>query len=90
MRPVNTVNDGPGSIPPSARLVLDVLEDGRSRTFKEVAQQADIAPRTIRFAIGRLKKHGLIVEKFNFRDARQVLYQIRDVSAPIDEAAVYP
>lgn len=27
----------------------------------------------------KLKENGMIIEKFNFRDARQVLYQIKDV-----------
>ncbi|KQC04639.1 MAG: hypothetical protein APR53_09935 [Methanoculleus sp. SDB] len=88
MPPVNAVNDVPGSIPPSAQVVLGLLEDGHCKTFKEVAQQADIAPRTVRFAIRRLKDHGLIVEKFNFRDARQILYQIKHVPAAADDSAI--
>ena len=60
-------------LPPSAQAVLELLEDGKPRTFKEMTKQADIAPRTIRYAIKRLKDNDLIIEKFNFRDARRVI-----------------
>ncbi|WP_062398924.1 winged helix-turn-helix domain-containing protein [Methanogenium cariaci] len=59
--------------------MLALLEDGESRTFKQVTQEIDISPRTVRYAIKKLKENGMIIEKFNFRDARQVLYQIKDV-----------
>ncbi|MBP2132550.1 putative transcriptional regulator [Methanomicrobium sp. W14] len=70
---VNTVNKL--RLPPSARVVLQILEDGKPKTFKDVTNEADIAPRTIRYALKRLKESELIIEKFNFKDARQVLYQ---------------
>jgi predicted transcriptional regulator len=65
-------------LPPSAQAVLQLLDDGKPRTFKEMTKQADIAPRTIRYAIKRLKDNDLIIEKFNFRDARQVIYQKKE------------
>ncbi|WOF16242.1 winged helix-turn-helix transcriptional regulator [Methanoplanus sp. FWC-SCC4] len=70
---VNSVNKI--RLPPSARAVLELLEDGKPRTFKDMTNEAEIAPRTIRYALKRLKENGMIIEKFNFRDARQVLYQ---------------
>ena len=75
MSVVNSVNNI--RLPPSSRRVLILLEDGKPRTFKEVTEEVDIAPRTIRYAIKRLKESGLIIEKFNFKDARQVLYQTK-------------
>jgi|GEM_PF-299661 len=77
MNSVNGVNRV--RLPPSARKVLSLLEDGEARTFKEITQGVDIAPRTIRYALKRLKENSLIIEKFNFHDARQVLYQKRDI-----------
>lgn len=71
-------------LPPSARAVFTLLGDGSARTFKDMTREADIAPRTVRYALKRLKESDLIVEKFNFRDARQVLYQRKD-AARIDE-----
>ncbi len=72
-------------LPPSAQAVLELLEDGEPRTFKEMTKQADIAPRTIRYAIKRLKDNDLIIEKFNFRDARQVIYQKKEFVITEDE-----
>ncbi|MDD3976923.1 ArsR family transcriptional regulator [Methanomicrobium antiquum] len=73
MSTVNSVNKI--RLPPSAKVVLSILEDGKAKTFKDMTDEAEIAPRTIRYALKRLKESGLIIEKFNFRDARQVLYQ---------------
>lgn len=77
MHAVNSVNKV--RLPPSSQRVLALLKDGQTRTFKQVTQEIDISPRTVRYAIKKLKENELIIEKFNFRDARQVLYQVKDV-----------
>ncbi len=77
MHAVNSVNKI--RLPPSSQRVLALLKDGQTRTFKQVTQEIDISPRTVRYAIKKLKENELIIEKFNFRDARQVLYQVKDV-----------
>ena len=74
-------------LPPSARTVLNLLEDGEPRTFKDMTEEAEIAPRTIRYALKRLKENGYIIEIFNFRDARQVLYQKKILTEDSSEAA---
>ena len=83
---VNAVNR-PG-LPPSAKTIMKLLDDGKPRTFKDMTSEAEIAPRTIRYALKRLKDKGLIIEKFNFRDARQVLYQKKDISGIRDSPDV--
>ncbi|MFA5398697.1 MAG: winged helix-turn-helix transcriptional regulator [Methanomicrobiales archaeon] len=82
MQEINTVNNA--RLPPSSKRVLTLLEDGKQRTFKQVTEEIDISPRTIRYAIKKLKENELLIEKFNFRDARQVLYQIKDVTRSDD------
>ena len=82
MQAINTVNNV--RLPPSSQRVLALLKDGQSRTFKQVTQEIEISPRTIRYAIKKLKENELIIEKFNFRDARQVLYQVKDIINPED------
>lgn len=77
MPAINSVNKV--RLPPSSQRVLTLLKDGQPRTFKQVTQEIEISPRTVRYAIKKLKENGLIIEKFNFRDARQVLYQTKDV-----------
>jgi len=49
-------------------------------THKELVQRSNLAPRTVRYALKRLKEHHLILEKFNFKDARQIIYQSRQAA----------
>ncbi|MCK9307207.1 MAG: MarR family transcriptional regulator [Methanomicrobiales archaeon HGW-Methanomicrobiales-2] len=66
------------NLPPSSRKILLLLEDGGSLTHKELVRLSSLAPRTVRYALKRLKDNDMIVEKFNFRDARQILYEYKD------------
>ncbi len=61
-------------LPPSSKTVLSLLESGAQMTHKEIVLKAQISPRTVRYAIRKLKEAHLIIEKFNFRDARQTIY----------------
>jgi predicted transcriptional regulator len=66
----------PGNnLPPSSKTVLSLLEAGGAMTHKEIVSQSNLAPRTVRYALKKLKENHLIIEKFNFRDARQIIYQ---------------
>jgi DNA-binding transcriptional ArsR family regulator len=65
------------SLPSSARAVFSLLTDGKARTLNELVGKVSFSPRTIRSALNRLRASGLIVAKFNFRDARKPLYQIK-------------
>jgi DNA-binding transcriptional ArsR family regulator len=72
------------NLPPSSRTVLSILEKGGEMTHKEIVKMSRLAPRTVRYALKRLKEHHLIIEKFNFRDARQIIYLGRlQVPAPV-------
>jgi len=66
------------NLPPSSRTVLQILDEGGEMTHKELVKKSNLAPRTVRYALKRLKENHLIIEKFNFRDARQIIYQNRD------------
>ncbi|WP_286681402.1 winged helix-turn-helix domain-containing protein [Methanoculleus sp. DTU007] len=66
------------NLPPSSRKILMLLEDGGALTHKELVRRSSLAPRTVRYALKRLKDNDMIVEKFNFRDARQTLYEYKD------------
>lgn len=65
------------SLPPSSRTIQELLHEGGALTHKELVKRSKLAPRTVRYALKRLKERQLIVEKFNFRDARQIIYQNR-------------
>lgn len=64
-------------LPPSSRTVLEILDTGGAMTHKDLVQKTHLAPRTVRYALKKLKERQLIIEKFNFRDARQIIYQNR-------------
>lgn len=64
-------------MPPSARTVLRTLERNVSLTQKEIIRESCLPPRTVRFAIDRLRENDLIIERFCFRDARQSLYMLK-------------
>lgn len=64
-------------LPSSAQAVFSLLGDGKERTLNEIIGKVEFSPRTIRNALNKLRKSGLIVAKFNFKDARKPLYQLK-------------
>lgn len=64
-------------LPSSAQAVFTLLGDGKERTLNEIIGRVAFSPRTIRNALNRLRQSGLIVAKFNFKDARKPLYKVR-------------
>lgn len=78
------------NLPPSSKRILSILEQGGCMTHKELVGQSKLAPRTVRYALKKLKDNDLIIEKFNFRDARQVIYEYKnmDVITPHEAPAL--
>jgi DNA-binding transcriptional ArsR family regulator len=66
-------------LPSSARAVYLLLSDGKERTLNEIIGCVAFSPRTIRNALSRLRESGLIIAKFNFRDARKPLYRLKAI-----------
>ena len=62
---------------PSVKLVLKVLEYKGLMTQKELVTESYLPPRTVRYALGILKKEGILEERLYFKDARQCLYGIK-------------
>jgi len=77
----------PTSLPPSSKTVLEILDSGGAMTHKDLVEKSRLAPRTVRYALKKLKERHLIIEKFNFRDARQIIYQNRPVQASENQPA---
>jgi len=77
----------PTPLPPSSKTVLEILDMGGAMTHKDLVQKTHLAPRTVRYALKKLKERQLIIEKFNFRDARQIIYQNRDTQNPKPQSA---
>ncbi|MCS3923491.1 hypothetical protein [Methanosalsum natronophilum] len=66
------------NMPPSSKLVYKVLEYKGFLTPKQIATESQLPPRTVRYALSRLKDENFLLEKFCFKDARQSLYGIKD------------
>ncbi|HJJ27922.1 MAG TPA: winged helix-turn-helix domain-containing protein [Methanocorpusculum sp.] len=64
-------------LPNSCISILQLLEGANSLTHKDIVEKSGLAPRTVRYALRRLKEADLIVEKFNFHDARQSNYLLK-------------
>ena len=63
-------------LPPSARQVLLVLASCGPLTQKDIISKTDLPPRTVRYALDRLKGEEMLQERFCFSDARQSLYSL--------------
>jgi len=68
-------------LPPSSKTVFQILDTGGAMTHKDLVKKSNLAPRTVRYALKKLKERQMIIEKFNFRDARQIIYQNRPQQA---------
>lgn len=77
----------PTTLPPSSKTVLEILDNGGAMTHKDLVSRTNLAPRTVRYALKKLKERHLIIEKFNFRDARQIIYQNRIAQAAKPQSA---
>lgn len=63
-------------LPPSAKLVLKVLEWEGILTQKGLAEETRLPQRTVRETTGRLSDAGFVEERPYFRDARQSTYRL--------------
>ena len=68
-------------LPPSARHVFRVLASDGPLTQKDIISRTDLPPRTVRYALDRLRGEEMVEERFCFRDARQSLYSLPGMQA---------
>ena len=66
------------SLPPSSQAVLKVLGKNGAMTHKDIVKKCHCSPRTVRFALKKLKENELIIERMNMQDMRQIIYQDRN------------
>jgi len=77
-------------LPPSAKLVLKVLEYNGGLTQKEIVEKSRLSQRTVRDALERLQEHDIVQKDIYIPDARQNLYQLdveTDTEADADAEA---
>ena len=46
-------------------------------TQKDLVKKTSLHPRTVRYALKKLKEQELLIEKLKMNDLRQIIYQIR-------------
>ena len=64
-------------LPPSSKIVLRILGMEGAMTHKDIVKKTHCAPRTVRYALKKLKEKNLLIEKMNMQDMRQIIYQYR-------------
>jgi predicted transcriptional regulator len=67
----------PARLPQSSKKVMKILDSGRPMTQKDLVKKTNLHPRTVRFALKKLKEQQLLIEKLKMDDLRQIIYQIR-------------
>jgi DNA-binding MarR family transcriptional regulator len=63
-------------LPPSAKLVLKVLEYDGGLTQKGIVEESRLSQRTVRDALDRLVEAGVVEKDIYIPDARQNLYRL--------------
>ncbi len=73
-------------LPHSSIIVLKILGTEGAMTHKDIVRRSHFSPRTIRYALKKLKEKKLLIEKMNIRDMRQIIYQYR--MTPVQEKGI--
>ncbi len=63
-------------LPPSAKLVLKVLEYKGQLTQRQIIEETMLPARTVRHALSLLISEGLVQKRVSLRDSRQGLYRV--------------
>lgn len=63
-------------VPPSAKLVVKVLENEGELTQEQLAAETLLPARTARYAVGKLEDHDLITSRVSLMDARKRRYSL--------------
>ena len=64
-------------LPLSSKKVMKILDSGCAMTQKDLVKRTGLHPRTVRYALKKLKEQELLIEKLKMNDLRQIIYQIR-------------
>jgi predicted transcriptional regulator len=64
-------------LPRSSKKVMKILYSGCAMTQKDLVKKTSLHPRTVRYALKKLKEQELLIEKLKMNDLRQIIYQIR-------------
>jgi predicted transcriptional regulator len=65
------------TLPKSSKKVLEILDSGCEMTQKDLVMRTNMNPRTVRYAVKKLKERDVLIEKLKMNDLRQIIYQVR-------------
>ncbi len=63
-------------LPPSAKLVLKVLEYHGTLSQKRITDETSLPSRTVRYALSLLVAEGVVKKQISLRDSRQAIYSL--------------
>jgi len=79
--------DAVSNLPPSAKLIVKVLEYNGTLTQSELADKSRLSPRTVRNGLQKLEKADVVVSESSLADARQKPLLAQDpalITYPLD------
>jgi DNA-binding MarR family transcriptional regulator len=65
----------PTQLSPSTKLVLKILQLNGWMTQREIVGETNLPPRTVKYAIKKLKEQKIVQEKPDFKDMRRKYYK---------------
>jgi len=68
-------------LPPSAKLVVLVLEHSGTLSQREIAEESLLPKRTVRLGLEKLQALNIVESRTSLRDARKRLYTLSDSAA---------
>ncbi len=71
------IDEQNAELPPSAKLVLVLLQTNGPQTRAEICDHGRLHPGTASFALDRLEKQGQINSRYSTDDARQKIYTVQ-------------
>jgi len=74
---MSSTDDIVQDLPPSAKLVLKVLEYNGGLTQKQIVENSRLSQRTVRDALDRLQDADVVEKDIYIPDARQNLYRLK-------------
>ncbi|TFG30924.1 winged helix-turn-helix transcriptional regulator [Candidatus Thorarchaeota archaeon] len=80
LKKAETSEDLAHELPPSAKLVLKVLEYQGQLSQKEIIEETKLPPRTVRYALSLLMSEGLVMKHLSLRDSRQGIYKVNETT----------
>lgn len=69
-------------LPSSSKRVLRILDHGGILTYKDIVQKTRLNPRTVRYALRKLREAKLLILRLDLHDLRQITYQAKDLHVP--------